>query len=455
MSADGPVARMLPQLAGCSPELLTDLYQLTMGASYLANGMTGTATFELFTRRMPPDRNFLMAAGAEDAADFLEQLAFDDDSVEYLRSLQIFPETFLAYLREMRFTGDVWAMREGEIFFTDEPIFRVTAPIIEAQFVETFLLNLIGFQSLIASKAARVTLACAGRPYSDFSPRRDHGPDAALLTARASYLGGADSTSNVQAGQYYGLRLSGTMAHSYVQSFEHEVDAFRTFLRDYPGGTTLLIDTYDTVEGAKRAVQAMEETGIRARAVRIDSGDLLELSRDVRELLDSAGYEDVGIFVSGDLDEWRIEELVEANAPIDGFGVGTQLGTGGDSPSLGVIYKLVADEHGAKRKRSPGKATLPGVKQVYRQEVGGEVARDVLALADETPPTGRPLLEPLMRNGRRVREREALTEARARAERSLATLPERLRSMRAAEEPYVVERSPGLEALLKREVPHS
>lgn len=447
MTAGGPNSRSFPQLAGCNVELLTDLYQLTMGASYLANGITGEAAFELFTRRMPPDRNFLMVAGVEDAIDFLERLRLDDDAIAYLRALNLFPEQFLAYLEGMRFTGDVWAMPEGELFFPDEPVLRVTAPIIEAQFVETFLLNLIGFQSLIASKAARVTLACAGRPYSDFSARRDHGQDAALLTARASYIAGADSTSNVQAGQYYGLKLSGTMAHSYVLSFDREVEAFIAYLRSYPNGTTLLIDTHDTIEGAQLAIQAMEETGIRARAVRIDSGDLLELSRGVRKVLDNAGYEDVQIVVSGDLDEWRIAEMLAAGAPIDGFGVGTQLGTGGDAPSLGVVYKLVADEHGPKMKHSPGKATLPGAKQVYRQERAGRIQQDILALADEPAHEGRPLLEPLMRGGRRLREREPLTAARARAEQSLAKLPEEFRSMREAASGYPVRRSDALEAL--------
>lgn len=437
------------QLTGAAPELITDLYQLTMGQSYLSHGMTGEATFEIFTRRMPRDRNFLMTAGLEDAVDFLSGLEFGDDAIAYLETLGTFREPFLAYLRGMRFTGDVWGMPEGELFFPFEPILRVTAPIIEAQFVETFLLNIVGFQSLVASKAARITIAAAGTPYADFSPRRDHGQDAALLAARASAIAGAASTSNVQAGQYYGLPVSGTMAHSYVLSFDHEVDAFRAFLEDYPQGTTLLIDTYDTVEGARRVVQLLRDAGDRfaPAAVRIDSGDLDALSRKVRRVLDDGGYPAIRIFVSGDLDEWRIEQLVRKGAPIDAYGVGTQLGTGGDDPSLGVVYKLVADAQGPKMKLSPDKSNLPGAKQVYRVERGGRMTGDTMALADEQPAEGRPLLEPVMRRGERVRARTPIAQSRERAAAALDRLPPPLRSMRAADRAYPVHLSAGLRAL--------
>lgn len=439
------------QLAGAAPELVTDLYQLTMGQSYLSHGMTGEATFEIFTRRLPRDRNFLMAAGIEDAVDFLLGLEFGSHAITYLRTLGTFREPFLAYLREMRFTGDVWAMPEGELFFPFEPVLRVTAPIIEAQFVETFLLNVVGFQSLVASKAARMTIAAAGRPYADFSPRRDHGQDAALLAARASAIAGAASTSNVQAGQYYGLPVSGTMAHSYVLSFDHEIDAFRAFLEDYPQGTTLLIDTYDSVEGARRVVRLLRETGGRfaPAAVRIDSGDLDALSRKVRAILDEGGFPGIRIFASGDLDEWRIEELVRKGAPVDAFGVGTQLGTGGDEPSLGVVYKLVADAHGPKMKLSPDKANLPGAKQVYRTERGGRMAGDTMALADEPSPGGRALLAQFLQGGKRVREREPNARSRERAAAALDRLPPALRSMRSAGRAYPVLLSAGLRELAK------
>ncbi|MGE5594590.1 MAG: nicotinate phosphoribosyltransferase [Hyphomicrobiales bacterium] len=429
-----------------APALLTDLYELTMAASYFSHGMGGEATFELFARELPEGRNFLVACGTEDAADYLAGFAFQEDEIGYLRSLGMFDEQFLAYLADFRFTGDLWALPEGELFFDDEPVLRVIAPLIEAQMVETLLLNTVGFQSLVASKAARVTIACQGRPFADFSPRRDHGRDAAVKAAYASYAGGAAATSNVLAGQRYGLPLSGTMAHSYVMSFERETEAFECFLASYPRDTTLLIDTYDTIEGARRAVKVMREMGdrVRARAVRIDSGDLAELSRAVRRVLDESGFPGVQIFVSGDLDEYRIAALLEAGAPIDAFGVGTQLGTGGDVPSLGVVYKLVADEQGPKMKRSPGKATVPGAKQIYRFEEGGEIRRDVLALADEPPPGGRPLLRRTVHRGQRVEPREPLATARARALAGIESLPARLRALEAAAEPYAIEQSPAL-----------
>ncbi len=438
--------------------LLTDFYELTMAASYFEHGMEGQATFELFPRKLPRRRNFLLACGTEDAADFLENFSIDDDGIDYLRSLGVFRESFLEHLRELRFSGEVWAMREGELLFPDEPVMRVTAPVIEGQIMETFLLTCIGFQSLVASKAARVAIACGPRSFVDFSPRRDHGPDAALWAARASFIGGAVATSNVLAGQIYGIPLSGTMAHSYVMSFDREADAFRHFLKTFPKGTTLLIDTYDTVEGARRAAAVVRELGdeVQLRAVRLDSGDLAELAKEVRKVLDDAGLESVQIFASGDLDEYRIAELRAAGAPIDAYGVGTQLGTGGDVPALGMVYKLVADEAGPKMKRSTGKATLPGPKQVYRFEAGGKVQHDLMAMADEPPPEGgRPVLELLMQDGRRVREREALAVSKERAEAALASLPEELRALDEAEHPYEVRKSTELQRLATWQTPHA
>ena len=430
--------------------LLTDFYELTMGASYFEHGMQGRATFELFARRLPERRNFLLACGTEDALDFLEGFSFDDDDIAYLRSLDVFDEKYLAHLRDLRFTGDVWAIPEGELFFADEPLLRITAPVIEAQIVETFLLTCMGFQSLIASKAARVTLACGDASFVDFSPRRDHGPDAALWAARASYIGGAAATSNVLAGRIFGIPLSGTMAHSYVMSFDKETDAFRCFLETFPRGTTLLIDTYDTVEGARRAADVVRELGdrVQLRAVRLDSGDLPALAKEVRAILEAAGLPEVQVFASGDLDEYRIAEFRAAGAPIDAYGVGTQLGTGGDVPALGAVYKLVADEDGPKMKYSTGKATLPGPKQVYRFEAEGQVRHDLMTMADEPAPGGaRPLLEPVMREGHRIREREPLIAAKERARASLASLPEALRALDEAATPYEVQHSAELQRL--------
>ncbi len=430
--------------------LLTDLYELTMASSYFAHGMRGEATFELFIRHLPEHRNFLISAGLDDALTYLERFRFDADGVAYLRTLGLFDEAFLAFLGELRFTGEVWAIPEGEAFFADEPLLRVTAPLIEAQIVETFLLNCLNLQTMVASKAARIAIACGERGFVDFSPRRDHGADAAMKVARASYIAGAAATSNVLAGRAYGIPLSGTMAHSYVMSFDAEVDAFRAYARDFPGHATLLIDTYDTLQGARHAVAVAKEIeadgGPPIAAVRLDSGDLAELAVQVRAILDDGGCGSTRIFASGDLDEYRIAELLAAGAPIDAFGVGTRLGTSPDAPSLGGVYKLVEDVHGPKRKLSPAKATWPGRKQVYRFVEAGILARDVVALADEPPPAGgRPLLRRVMAGGRRTGPRESLADLRARCAETLGQLPDELRALTSSA-PYPVEQSEGLQS---------
>lgn len=433
--------------------LLTDLYELTMAASYHRHGMTAPATFDLFVRHLPEERNFLVVCGLDDALHYLESVRFAGVALEFLRSLNMFAEEFLSYLGGFRFHGDVWAMHEGEIAFGHEPIVRVTAPLIEAQVVETFLLNCITYQTMVASKAARVALACAGRPFVDFSARRDHGADAALKAARASFVGGAAATSNVLAGQRYGIPLSGTMAHSYVLSFDDEIEAFRTYAHDFPGNAVLLIDTYDTVEGARRAAQVASEVrarGSRVRAVRLDSGDLGTLAREVRAVLDHEGCQDVQIFASGDLDEYRIAALVAAGAPIDAFGVGTKMGTSDDAPSLGTVYKLVEGERGPVMKLSTGKRTFPGRKQVWRAERDGAALYDVIGL-DAEQCDGRPLLEIAMRGGKRVRIREPLVDARARQEAAVASLPARLRTIGKRVEPYEVRLSDGLERMIEDE----
>lgn len=422
--------------------LLVDLYELTMAATYHAEGMTGAATFDLFFRELPSTRNFLVACGLEQALDHLEHLAFSDDDVAYLRSLGLFPEPFLAWLRDLRFTGDVRAVPEGEVVFPPAPVLSVTAPLVEAQLVETYLLNCLNYASAVASKAARVAIAARGRRFMDFSARRDHGADAALVAARASFVGGAEATSNVAAGKRWGIPLAGTMAHSYVLAFPDELAAFRAFAARFPAATILLIDTFDTLEGARRAADLADElarAGRRVHGVRIDSGDLGALAVRVRRILDERHHPGIAILVSGDLDEHRIADLVAAGAPTDGFGVGTRLGTVHDAPSLGAVYKLVEDATGPKQKRSTGKETLPGRKQVWRSPDDGTPAGDLIAPADAPgPPGARALLELCMVGGRRLRPPEPLAAVRDRCAAAVASLPESLRSLGPAPAPYPV-----------------
>ncbi|HXT50936.1 MAG TPA: nicotinate phosphoribosyltransferase [Thermoanaerobaculia bacterium] len=431
--------------------LLTDLYELTMAAAYDAAGMEGEATFELFVRALPGERNFLVACGLAGALDYLEGLRFTGRDLDYLRTLGLFTEAFLKRLASLRFTGDVWAMSEGRVAFAGEPLLVVRAPLLEAQLVETFLLNALTFPTLVASKAARVAIACVGRPFVDFSARRDHGPDAALLAARAAFVGGAAATATVEAGARWGIPVSGTMAHSYVMAVGDEEAAFRAFARQFGDRSVLLIDTFDTLEGARRAARVARELaaeGIHLRAVRLDSGDLAALALAVRQILDDGGAEDVEIFASGDLDETRIAALLAGGAPIDGFGVGTRLGTGGDAPTLSTVYKLVEDAQGPKMKLSTGKATLPGRKQVFREIRDGVPLRDVIALADEEL-AGEPLLELVMRAGWRLAPPEPLTAAQARCREDVARLPQPLRDL-AVQQPYEVALSPRLRELVAR-----
>jgi len=432
--------------------LLTDLYELTMAASYFRHKMEERSTFDLFVRRLPDSRNFLIACGLEHALEYLETMRFDDESLNYLRSLEIFDEKFLDYLGGLRFGGDVHAIPEGEAVFGGEPLLRVTAPLPEAQIVESYLLNCVIFQTMVASKAARVALASGERDFVDFSLRRDHGADSALKGARASYIAGASSTSNVLAGKTFGIPVSGTMAHSYVMAFDSEIEAFRTFMHDFPDRAVLLIDTFDVEEGARRAARVATELAdedVHLIGVRIDSGDLAHLSRSVRKILDDAGLVDTSIFLSGDLDEHRIAELVDDDVPVNAFGVGTQLGVSGDAPSLGGVYKLVADSGGPRIKLSAGKITLPGCKQVWRFESHGLIDHDVLVLEGEHVAGARPILEPVMAGGRRLAEAPPLDEVRNRCATTLATLPKPLKSLTHSVE-YRVERSERLRDLVER-----
>jgi nicotinate phosphoribosyltransferase len=348
-----------------STALITDLYELTMAQSYLEHGKTGKAVFSLFVRRLPENRNFLVACGLETLMKSLENFKFGDRELKYLKSLGIFKDWFLDYLRELELDLEFYALEEGTIFFQNEPILQVEGPLPKAQLIETLVINLIHFETLIASKAVRNYIAAKGKTLVDFGLRRAHSPMAGLLSARACYIGGFNGTSNLQAGMLYGIPVFGTMAHSYIMVFDQEEEAFRAFAKSFPDRVFLLIDTYNTVEGAKKALKLLKE-GIKVLGVRIDSGDIPELCREVRGILDQEGFKDVKILVSGGVDEYDIERWVSEGVPIDAFGVGTKLLTSADAPYLDIAYKLVEYEGKPKFKESPGKKTFPYKRQVWR-----------------------------------------------------------------------------------------
>jgi nicotinate phosphoribosyltransferase len=412
--------------AGARPTqsvLLTDLYQLTMVTAYQELGMDREAVFEFFVRTMPSSRGFLLAAGLQQVVEYLEGLHFSDEEVAWLGATGRFTPAALDRLGRLRFTGDVDAMPEGTVFFASEPILRVTAPLPEAQLVESRIVNLLNFQTMIASKAARCRIAAGPRRLVDFGMRRAHGAEAALLAARACYLAGFEATATVEAGRAFGIPLSGTMAHSFVQAHADEATAFRHFAQVHPRGLTLLIDTYDTLRAAQLVVD-LHRGGMRIDAVRLDSGDLAALARDVRAILDAGGCRDMKIVVSGNIDEFEIARLLAAAAPIDVFGVGTQLDTSADAPSLDCVYKLQEYDGRPRRKRSPGKATWPGRKQVMREfDADGRIHADVIVPAGR-PAAGRSLLAPVMRAGGRVGTLPDLAAARECARQALASIPE-------------------------------
>ena len=431
--------------------LLTDLYQLTMLQAYHRQGMAETAVFEFFVRELPDQRAFLLAAGLEQVLDYLETLHFDDDDLAWLRASGRFDADFVDSLAGFRFSGDVDAMPEGTLCFANEPLLRVTAPLPEAQLVESRVINLLHLQTLLASKAVRSVLTAGNRQLVDFGMRRAHGAEAALLAARAAYLAGFAGTATVSAGQRFGIPVFGTMAHSFVQAHGDESAAFRDFALSQPDNVVLLIDTYDSEAGARKVVALAPELarhGIRIKAVRIDSGDLRDMARRVRAILDAGGLTQTGIFCSGNLDEYKIARLIAAGAPIDGFGVGTHLTTSNDVPYLDCAYKLQEYAGIARRKTSPGKATWPGRKQVWRMEgATGEPLGDVVDLADAPGPSGaRALLQTALRGGRRVRPAEPLAEVRERVLAQLASLPEPLRRL-SGDPAYPVRIGAGLEAL--------
>ena len=440
-----------------SNALVTDLYQLTMLQAYLDGGMSERAVFELFVRRLPRARSFLVAAGLAPALRLLEALRFGADDLAAVRASGRFQPAVIDWLARFRFGGDVDAMPEGTIFFADEPLLRVSAPLPEAQLVETQLLNLAHFSTVVASKAARVVLAAPGKLLVDFGLRRAHGFDAGRLSARAAYLAGFGGTSNVLAGVELGIPLFGSMAHSFVLAHDEEAASFVAFARANPDAVTLLIDTYDTEAAARKVVELaprLRAEGITIAGVRLDSGDLGAHARTVRAILDAGGLNGVTIFASGNLDEHRVAELVRAGAPIDGFGVGTRMNTSADAPYLDCAYKLQEYAGRARRKRSEGKATWPGRKQVFRRYAAdGSVRGDVVAVEGERP-DGVPLLVPVMRDGRLVAPLPSLVESRERCARELASLPVPLRALDGGGAAYPVEISPALRALAT-EVDHA
>jgi nicotinate phosphoribosyltransferase len=427
--------------AATSP-LLTDLYQINMIQAYLDHGDTDTAVFELFVRSLPPRRGFMLAAGLEQALDFLEDLRFSSADIDWLKSTGRFNKNLLDYLGDFRFSGEVHAIAEGTAFFASEPILRVTAPLPQAQLIESRLINILHFQSLIAAKAARCVLAAPCKLLVDFGMRRAHGAEAGLLAARASYLAGFAGTATVLAGQAFGIPLYGTMAHSFIQAQDDETAAFELFARARPANVVLLLDTYDTEAAARKVVALaprLKASGIAIRGVRLDSGDLIALAKSVRAILDRGGLQEVTIFASGGLDEDELAACMQAHAPIDGFGIGTSLTTSSDVPAIDFIYKLQEYAGAPRRKRSDKKATWPGRKQVWRRYgVDGRMAGDRIALDRASAPAAAnttdgpgeaPLLHCVMRNGRRLAPSPSLDEIRSRAKRELERLPENLRRL--------------------------
>jgi nicotinate phosphoribosyltransferase len=433
--------------------LLTDLYQLTMAQGYFQSQRLEPATFSLFIRSYPANRSYFVAAGLKDVLEFLEQFTVDAAGIDYLHSRRMFSDDFLDFLKELRFTGEVWAVPEGRLFFKEEPVLEVTAPIIQGQIVETFIINQIHFQSLIATKAARCVDAAQGRAVVDFSLRRTHGIDAGMKVARSSYLAGFAGTSNVRAGQHYGIPTVGTMAHSFVSSFENEIDAFRAFVMTFPNNSILLIDTYDTIAGARKAVEIAKEMrsqGRRLQGVRIDSGDLAELAAAVRRIFDQAGFNDIKIVGSGGLDEYDLADYSAGNVPYDSYGVGTKMGTSGDAPWTDIAYKLVEYDGRPVLKLSTGKVSSPGKKQVFRLCDGEQrLQKDVIALRDENIADAEPLLKRVMVNGKTTAPSPLLEAARSTFLDEFNHLPEAIKATRNPAL-YPVELSERIQALSQR-----
>ncbi len=429
--------------------LTTDLYELNMVQAYLDRGEDKEAVFEFFVRRLPERRGFLLAAGLEEALDYLETIGFSDEEISWLRGTGRFRDNLIDYLRGFRFTGDVHAIPEGTACFANQPLLRVTAPLPQAQLVESRLINILHFQTLIASKAARMVLAAPGKALSDFGLRTAHGAEAGLFSARASYIAGFSGAANVLAGARYGIPVVGTMAHSYVQTHDNEMQAFEDFARARPDGVILLIDTYDTEAGARKVVELfpkLKADGITVRGVRIDSGDLIAMSRKVRRIFDDNGLKDVIILVSGGVNEDVLQTMMKEKAPIDGFGVGVSLDVSTDVPALDCAYKLQEYAGTPRRKRSEGKATWPGRKQVWRAyDAEGRMCGDILSIETDTQP-GETVIRQVMRAGKRLAPAETLAQIRERATAELARLPEPLRRLETGHD-YPVKISDALRTL--------
>lgn len=439
-----------------SVSLLMDLYELTMAQSYFIYKRGSCATFDLIVRRLPEGRSYLVACGLEDILNYLKDLRFGKEDLNYLKKEKLFSQGFIDYLSDFKFRGDVWAMPEGTIFFENEPVIRVTAPIIEAQIIESFLLNTINLQTMIASKASRVVNSAKDRKVYDFSLRRTHGQDAGLKAARASYIAGCHGTSNCLAGKLYKIPVVGTMAHSFVMSFKNEIDSFLAYSSTFPDRTTLLVDTYDTGKGIENAVTIglyLKEKGSRLQGIRLDSGNIVSLSKLARRKFDKAGLNYVKVFASGNLDEFKIKELLKKGAMIDSFGVGTNMGTSIDAPSLDVIYKIseVTNEEGEflpTMKLSKGKVTYPGRKQVFRVKgKNGKFLRDILGLENEKI-NGKPLLVKVVDKGRAIYKAPALEKIRMFSKENLSKFPQALADA-GKRYKYPLEVSPELRKLRK------
>ncbi len=434
--------------------MLIDLYELTMAQCYFVYKRDAWATFELFVRELPQNRSYLVAAGLDDALGYIKNLRFNRGALAYLKKQRLFSSSFLDYLSSFKFNGDLWALHEGEIFFAQEPVIRVTAPLIEAQIMESFLLNIMHLQTMIASKASRVITAAANRNCFDFALRRTHGQDAGIKVARASYISGFSGTSCVLAGKLYNIPLSGTMAHSFIMTFKNESEAFLAYARSFPARSILLVDTYNTKKGIANAIAVglqLKQRGEYLRGIRLDSGDIVALSKMARKMLDAAGLDYVKIFASGNLDEFKISDLLKRGACVDNFGVGTHMGTSVDAPSLDVIYKICEVSDGEGRffptmKLSRGKVTFPGRKQIFRlQDKHKRFTKDILGLHNEKI-RGRPLLVKMIENGQVIYRLPALDKIRDFTRNNLAAFPEKLKAVRSKFN-YPVEISPQLRKL--------
>ncbi len=433
--------------------IFIDLYELTMAATYFSAGrVNDQATFDLFVRRLPSQRNYMVFTGLAAVITHLESLHFDSEDIEYLRTLGLFTEDFLNYLKNFRFSGQIESLSEGEIFFGSEPIMKVTAPLIEAQIIETSLINIVHLHSLLATKASRVVSASKSKSVIDFGARRSHGQDAAMAAAYTSYLVGADGTSNVLAGKTYKIPVFGTMAHSFIQSFATESEAFNAYLKQYPTQNTLLIDTYDPLIAAQIIGDIAHSQALNIQAVRIDSGDLVEVTREVRKILDGLGLKNINIFLSGDLDEKTIAEFIAIKLPVDGFGVGTKMDTSIDAPTLEMVYKLSHIVHGSATrdtmKDSPQKQNLPGLKQAYRVYKNNVAVNDIVGLVDETP-LGEPLLQVVFKDGQSMLKSQDLLSLRKAHQQRLKSFPNEILSVSSAYN-YPVMHSDKLQDLIRK-----